>query len=76
MRFRMKTWGYFSLYLILLIIIFWMFQKTSLNSIEGFTPKMREIYRPYIRKIRVFSENVYNNTIDNVSTFFRKTGVL
>ena len=46
------------------------------DSTEGFTPKMREIYRPYIRKIRVFSENFYNNTIDNVSTFFRKTGVL
>ena len=67
-----KSLIYFSLIFIIIMNILFILP----DSTEGFTPKMREIYRPYIRKIRVFSENFYNNTIDNVSTFFRKTGVL
>ena len=42
---------------------------------EGFTTKLGGIYRPYIRKARLFSENFYNNTTGGVSTFFRKIGL-
>jgi hypothetical protein len=42
---------------------------------EGFSLKLGHIYRPYVRKVRVYSENLYNNVTGNVSTFFRKIGV-
>jgi hypothetical protein len=66
-----KSLIYFSLFIIIINILF-----IRSDSAEGFTPKMREMYRPYVRKIRVYSENFYNKTIENVSTFFRKTGIL
>ena len=76
MKIHMKTLVYFSLCLIIITTIFWIYQRFFSDSIEGFTPKIREVYRPYVRKIRIFSENFYNNSIENVSTFFRKMGVI
>jgi len=51
------------------------FYRSSYSMEEGFTTKLGHIYRPYIRKARLFSENFYNNTTGSVSTFFRKIGL-
>ena len=86
----MQRRQYFSLLIIIIIIIlsfnfynsfnpsnsfnpYNSFSNPSVN--EGFTTKLGGIYRPYIRKARLFSENFYNNTTGGVSTFFRKIGL-
>lgn len=44
---------------------------------EGFIPrKIKEIYRPYARKIRINYEGFYNKSATSVSNVFRKFGIL
>ena len=53
------------------------FVVISTNNIEeGFTPYMRRIYRPYVRKARIVTENFYETNTNNVNIFFRKFGVM
>jgi hypothetical protein len=57
--------------LFLLIVLFFSYYNT-LNHVENFTPKIREMYRPYVRSIRVTSENFYNKHSTNAYNFFKK----
>jgi hypothetical protein len=69
----MKTIWY-CLFLIVVIIIF-----SYLNSqrvLEKFTPALRQMYRPVIRKARVNLISFYDNTSSRMNNFFRKTGIL
>ena len=59
----------------LLIILFFSYYNT-LNDVENFTPKIREMYRPYVRSIRMTSENLYNTHSTNASNFFKKFGLI
>jgi len=43
---------------------------------EAFTPKMRELYRPYIRNAKHISEGFYNSQKQNVTNLFRKFGIM
>jgi hypothetical protein len=43
---------------------------------EAFTPKMRELYRPYVRNARIMSEGFYDAHSSNMSNLFRKFGIL
>ena len=43
---------------------------------EAFTPKMRELYRPYVRNARIMSEGFYSTQSSNMSNLFRKFGIL
>jgi hypothetical protein len=43
---------------------------------EAFTPKMRELYRPYVRNARIISEGFYDAHSSNMSNLFRKFGIL
>lgn len=60
--------------LIIIIIIFAYFN--SLQSIENFTPKIREFYRPIVRNTRVYSEGFYDKTTSNITNLFRKFGIM
>ena len=60
--------------MILIVIIFAYFNSSS--NIENFTPKIREFYRPYVRKARNIGEGFYNNTTSNMSNLFRKFGII
>jgi len=45
-----------------ILIIFFLYQQ--INITEGFTPKIRSLYNPYIRNFRIYIEsfsNVYND---------------
>ena len=64
----------FNCILIIVIIIFAYFN--SLQSIENFTPKIREFYRPIFRNTRVYGEGIYNKTTSNISNLFRKFGIM
>ena len=43
---------------------------------EAFTPKIRQLYRPYLRNARIISEGLYNNHSTNISNLFRKVGIM
>ena len=64
----------YNFFLILIIIIF--AYVNSLQSVENFTPAIRELYRPIIRNARVTSEGFYNKTTSNISNLFRKFGIM
>ena len=77
---RRQYFSFLIIIIIIIIILFLLFSSNSYNSFnpsvnEGFTTKLGHIYRPYIRKARILSENFLNNTTGSVSTFFRKIGL-
>ena len=41
------------------------------SLLYAFTPKIREMYRPYIRNSRIIYENTKDNTLYNLNRFFR-----
>jgi len=43
---------------------------------EAFTPKMREMYRPYVRDARIISEGFYEKNKSDISNLFRKFGIM
>jgi hypothetical protein len=67
---------YILYYIFFAIIILVFAYINSLHDVEGFTPQLREFYRPYIRNVRVYSEGFYNKQKNNVSNFFRKIGII
>lgn len=42
---------------------------------ESFTPGIRQLYRPYIRHARIFSEGFYDDKKNHVNRLFRKFGL-
>lgn len=72
----MKYWIYNS---ILIIIIIAFAYNNSLNNntfLENFTPKIREMYRPFVRNARLGAEDFYNKHSSNISNLFRRGGLL
>jgi uncharacterized protein YggT (Ycf19 family) len=65
----------FWLYLFLIILITFCLQFNN-NNYENFTPFMRKMYRPHIRKARIMSENIYENYQNNVNVFLKKYNIL
>ena len=70
----MKFNTYKFLYLFFVIIIFFFFNTIKIN--EGFTPSIREIYRPYIRKARIIGEGFYVEHTTKISNLLRKYGIM
>ena len=60
---------------LILVILFFSY-KNSVNSVENFTPKIRQIYRPMIRNTRLISEGFYSNVSSNISNILRKLQIL
>ena len=67
---------YLLYYLFFLLITVTFAYFNSLNDVESFTPKIRELYRPYLRNARVIGESFYNQQINNTSNLFRKFGIM
>ena len=64
----------YYLFFIVIVVIFAYFN--SLQYIEPFTPKIRELYRPYVRNARIIGEGFYNKQQNNISNLFRKFGII
>ena len=64
----------YNCFLFLIIIIF--AYVNSLHTVESFTPKIKEIYRPYVRNARIIGEGFYNKSNSNISNLFRKFGIM
>ena len=69
----MKNFIY-NCFLILIIVTF--SYINSLHYVEEFTPKIREMYRPYVRNARVIGEGFYNKSTSDISNLFRKFGIM
>ena len=63
---------YLAYYIFFSLIVLFFAYFNSLHTAESFTPKIKELYRPYVRKARVFSENFYIKQKNNISNLFRK----
>jgi hypothetical protein len=64
----------YSCFLFLIVLFF--SYNNSLHSVEKFTPKIREMYRPIIRNTRLVTENFYNKNTSNISNLFRKLSII
>ena len=64
----------YNCFLFLIVIIF--AYVNSLHTVESFTPKIKEMYRPYVRNARIIGEGFYNKSNSNISNLFRKFGIM
>jgi len=64
----------YNYFLFLIIVIF--AYINSLHTVESFTPKIKEMYRPYVRNARIIGEGFYNKSNSNISNLFRKFGIM
>ena len=60
----------------MILIIIVVSYINSLQYVEEFTPKIKEMYRPYVRNARVIGEGFYNKSTSNISNLFRKFGIM
>ena len=67
---------YLMYYLFFIIIVVIFAYVNSLQDVEPFTPKIRELYRPYVRNARIIGEGFYNKQQNNISNLFRKFGII
>ena len=65
-------WGW--VLLMIIIIIFFSIQKEKEK--EGFTPKIRSLYRPHVRNLRIYTEMFTNKySTDYLISFLKKLGL-
>ena len=64
----------YNCFLFLIIVIF--AYINSLHDVEEFTPRIKEMYRPYVRNARIIGEGFYNKSNSNISNLFRKFGIM
>jgi hypothetical protein len=69
----MKHLIYICFFFLIVIIFSYI---NSLHIVENFSPKINELYRPYVRNARIISEGFYNKTNSNISNLFRKFGIM
>jgi len=59
---------------IVILVIFVLISSLQKHK-EGFTARIREIYRPYLRNIRLFKDERYNQIKNYFFSFIRKIGL-
>jgi hypothetical protein len=70
-------WFHLSSLLFLFIIVLCLYYDCASAGVnEGFTPRIREMYRPYLRHTRIFTNRIYNTHQNNIYTLFRKFGLM
>ena len=60
---------------VLITIVLILLVKMIKNK-EGFTTGFREMYRPYIRNVRLIYDNYYTRVKNNTQLLFRKFGLI
>jgi len=64
-----------TLIIIFALYYFYNYYIKNNNKTENFTPKVREMYRPYVRNARIVSEGFYGDSKNNITHLFRKFGL-
>lgn len=54
---------------------YYIYNSNNNSKKENFTPKIREMYRPYVRNARIVSEGFYGRHKNNVNSVFKKLGL-
>ena len=67
---------YLVYYCFFIIVIVTFAYFNSLPDVEDFTPGIREVYRPYVRNVRILGEGFYVKQKNNISNLFRKFGIM
>ena len=56
-------------------IIYYIIMYYIINT-EGFTPGVRELYRPLIRQTKSLKENLIDKNLNKIHTSLRKNGII
>lgn len=64
----------FIILLLLFIVVLAIYNSYTIE--EGFTPPLRRIYRPYIRRARVTTETFYSDKSNGISNLLRRFGIM
>lgn len=79
MKLNSKKYGVIILSVILVtivtIVILFILVILLKKEKEGFTARIREMYRPYLRNIRLFKDERYNQIKNYFFSFIRKIGL-
>ena len=59
---------------VIMILLLRNFNKENHSSKEGFLSGFRQMYRPYIRKARLYTTSKYNSFSSKLAVFLRKNG--
>ena len=59
----------------ILSILIYLFMNTN-TTVENFTPTIRKLYRPYVRKSRIYYQYMYNKNTQFIFNIFRKYGII
>ncbi len=62
-------------FLFIYIILSYYNTPLTCADCEGFTPKVRQAFRPYFRDTKSYTEGFYNNTKNRVHRFLRNIGL-
>jgi hypothetical protein len=65
---------FFIVIVFILFALIFHFSKESDTNKEGFLSGFRQMYRPYIRKARLYTTNKYNSLSGKLAVFLRKNG--
>ena len=66
---------YISILLFIFIILVSMYNVYN-ETHEGFTPSIREMYRPYIRDARIKAEGLYTKHTNKLHNILRKFQIM
>jgi hypothetical protein len=75
MKLNSKNCGVTLLLVTIVILVIFISITSSQKKKEGFTARIREIYRPYLRNIRLFKDERYNQIKNYFFSFIRKIGL-
>jgi hypothetical protein len=66
----------YCFFLCFVILAFSYYNSQYNKSLERFTPKIREIYRPYVRNARMLYTNYYDKVTNKISNILKKNEIL
>ena len=72
---------YFIFFLLFVVLSFYALRNKELfiepfTTVEPFTPGLKKMYQPYMRKSRVYLTNAYDNLIKKSRVALKKIGVI
>ena len=64
----------YLIYILLIIILLCAYNNSMTN--EGFTPKIRQMYRPHVRNARILIEGFYDNYKTSIVNYLKKYKII
>jgi len=68
-------YNYILLFILILLSIYFLYTNNYKYN-EPFTPHIRQMYRPHIRNVRIYSEGFYNKHKNNIDSLLRRFGIM